>query len=55
MRQEDIIRKYFQAWLDKNIEPLKSIFSEPRPAVHVISWALTLILSRKKPISCLGS
>lgn len=27
MRKEDIVRKYFQAWLDKDIEPLKSIFS----------------------------
>lgn len=28
MQKEDIVRRYFQAWLDKNIEPLESIFSE---------------------------
>lgn len=28
MQREDIIRKYFQSWLDKNVEPLSQIFSE---------------------------
>ena len=28
MQKEDIIRRYFQSWLDKNIEPLESIFSD---------------------------
>lgn len=28
MQREDIIRRYFQSWIDKNIEPLSQIFSE---------------------------
>lgn len=28
MQKEDIVRSYFQAWLDKNIEPLRGIFSD---------------------------
>lgn len=28
MKQEDVVREYFQAWLDKNIEPLKCIFTD---------------------------
>lgn len=27
-KREDTVRRYFQAWLDKNMEPLESIFSE---------------------------
>lgn len=26
MQREDIVKSYFQSWLDKNIEPLESIF-----------------------------
>ena len=28
MQKEDIVKNYFQAWLDKNIEPLGNIFSD---------------------------
>ena len=28
MQKEDIIKSYFQAWLDKNIESLRNIFSD---------------------------
>lgn len=28
MQREDIVKSYFQSWLDKNIEPLESIFSD---------------------------
>lgn len=28
MQKEDIVKRYFQAWLDKNIEPLENIFSD---------------------------
>lgn len=28
MQKEDIVKSYFQAWLDKNIEPLGNIFSD---------------------------
>ena len=28
MQREDIVRSYFKSWLDKNIEPLKDVFSE---------------------------
>lgn len=28
MEKETIIKNYFQAWLDKNMEPLKNIFSD---------------------------
>ena len=27
MQKEDVIKNYFQSWLDKNIEPLENIFS----------------------------
>mgnify|MGYP001037674787 CR=1 FL=1 len=26
MQKEDVIKNYFQSWLDKNIEPLENIF-----------------------------
>ena len=28
MQRNEIVKRYFQAWLDQNIEPLGSIFSE---------------------------
>ena len=28
MQKEDVIKNYFQSWLDKNIEPLENIFSD---------------------------
>ena len=28
MQRDEIVKRYFQAWLDQNIEPLGSIFSE---------------------------
>ena len=28
MQKEDIVKSYFQAWLDKNIGPLGNIFSD---------------------------
>ena len=28
MQRDEIVKRYFQAWLDQNIEPLESIFSE---------------------------
>ena len=28
MQREDIVKSYFQSWLDKTIEPLESIFSD---------------------------
>lgn len=28
MQKEVIVKSYFQAWLDKNIEPLGNIFSD---------------------------
>lgn len=28
MQREEIVERYFQAWLDQNIEPLGSIFSD---------------------------
>jgi len=28
MQKDEIVKRYFQAWLDQNIEPLGSIFSE---------------------------
>lgn len=27
MQKEDVVRRYFQAWLDKNSKPLDSIFT----------------------------
>ena len=28
IEKEDIVKRYFQSWLDKNIEPLGNIFSD---------------------------
>ncbi len=43
MQREEIVKRYFQAWLDQNIEPLGSIF--PRTLLQRvlrtrISWLI---------------
>ena len=44
MQRDEIVKRYFQAWLDQNIEPLGSIFSEDIVIQRVlrtrISWLI---------------